>query len=190
VLEQELEEAMPDHSVPDHDEVLLRHGPANTSKLGATRDAARSPLGTPGLTSGASDKIVGVHVNRYKFVMSPALARSRRHRVGKEATAARSRPEPPAPETERQKCMSTCEIRQKRLHRSASPLDVSDGCRRRRCTGKRTLGRMMSARTPGQEPRESSGHMRAPREQAAWRHAVSPASRLRERARSWAAARP
>src|SRR4029453_10476240 len=57
VLEQELEEAMPDHSVPDHDEVLLRHGPANTSKLGATRDAARSPLGTPGLTSGASDKI-------------------------------------------------------------------------------------------------------------------------------------
>src|SRR4029450_6380905 len=56
VLEQELEEAMPDHSVPDHDEVLLRHGRANTSKLGATRDAARSPLGTPGLTSGASDK--------------------------------------------------------------------------------------------------------------------------------------
>ncbi len=67
-LEQQLDEAVPDHPVADHDEVLLRHGSRLTSKRDATRDAARLARRERDLTLGPTDKFVRLHEHNDNYV--------------------------------------------------------------------------------------------------------------------------
>ena len=66
-LQQELEEAVPHHPVPDDDEVLLRHGATDSSNPDATPDASR-PLGGCIGRLGRSDEIVRIATVADRFV--------------------------------------------------------------------------------------------------------------------------